>query len=422
MFKRSRRKIVAAIMAVLVILFLGTLGIIYGSSYFEVAERNREMLERYVELYSLEEQPGEDKIFNGKPRLDIEKFSKDKFDKNGLYFEDTPVFRLTTFYSVAISENGDILATDNDGMEIYSNDELEKIARAIKEGGKSTGIQGNLIYHMVDKESYTLVAFMDNTIIQESMTTLFRYTFLFGTIAILFLFFVALYLAKKIVQPLEESYKKQKQFISDAGHELKTPVSVVNANIELLFREIGHNQWLSNIQYENERMGILIAQLLELARTETIIPQMERVEFSHLVDGEILPFESVAFEKGLKLQYDIADKIYIRGNIIQLKQLVGILIDNAIEHSLAGKEVILTLKEERNFAVLTVINAGDEIPAEQCKQIFERFYRMDSARSGDDKHYGLGLSIAKAIVTTHKGKIHVKCYDGKVEFTVCIPL
>lgn len=146
---------------------------------------------------------------------------------------------------------------------------------------------------------------MDNTIMEESVSTLFRYTLIFGGIAMVLFLFLSIFLAKKIVTPLEESYKKQKQFISDAGHELKTPVSVVSVNAELLSREIGDNQWLSNIQYENQRMGLLVSQLLQLARTENVLPQMERIDFSHLVIGESLPFESVAFEQGLVLKCEI---------------------------------------------------------------------------------------------------------------------
>lgn len=223
------------------------------------------------------------------------------------------------------------------------------------------------------------------------------------------------------MQPLEESYQKQRQFISDAGHELKTPVSIVNANAELLSRELGENQWLANIQYENERMGILIGQLLELARTENLVPQMGSVDFSHLVSGECLPFEGVAYEKGLVLTCSITENIRVEGNSSQLKQIVAILLDNAIRHSGKKGEVFCNLTREHGCASLSVINSGEAIPKEQRESIFERFYRMDSARNGEDKHYGLGLAIAKAIAASHEGNIQVKCYDGLVEFNVKIP-
>lgn len=424
MFKKTRLKIVASIMSILVLLFLGTLIIIYGSSYYEVSKSNHKMLERYAELYSLEEQPSGDDfpVSKPKPHLDMTESDFDKPVMDAPHFEDTPVFRLSTFYSVALSENGEILAIHNDNTAVHGNEELADIANEIVNGRKVHGIKENLIYIMVDKEDYTLVAFMDNTIMQKSMTTLFRYTLIFGCVAIILFFFLAVYLAKRIIQPLEESYHKQKQFISDAGHELKTPVSVVSTNAELLSREIGENQWLSNIQYENERMGALIMQLLELARTENVRPQMESIDFSHLVAGETLAFESVAFESKIILNSNIADDVYINGNSVQLKQLISILLDNAVRHCSNGKEVLLTLKCERNTAVLSVINDGKEIPKEQQRQIFERFYRVDSSRNSADKHYGLGLAIAKAIVIGHKGKIEVQCCDGKIKFIVNIPL
>lgn len=402
-------------MSVLVVLWIGTLGVIYGSSYYEVSNRNREMLAEHVALYSPDQKLTTSPLPDMKPGTDK--------NSSAPRFKDTPAFQLSTFYSVAISKSGEILAVNNRQSTVYSNDELTQLASEIIESGKPTGTKKNLLYHMADKGEYTLVAFMDNTIVQESMTTLFRYTFIFGSLAIVALFFLSVFLARKIVQPLEESYQKQKQFISDAGHELKTPISIVSANAELLSRELGDdNPWLSNIQYENERMGMLVGQLLELARTETVTPQMEWINFSHLVGGEALPFESMIFEKGLKLGCEITDNLQVKGNGAQLKQLTAILLDNAICHSNPGKEILLTLKSEKNYAVLSVINDGDEIPAERRRQIFERFYRVDSARNSKGSHYGLGLAIARAIVITHKGKIDVSCHNGKVEFTVYIPL
>lgn len=278
------------------------------------------------------------------------------------------------------------------------------------------------MYYAADKGGYDLVAFKDNTILNENMRTLLRYTLLFGGFAIIAFFFLAVFLAGRIVKPLEESYQKQKQFISDAGHELKTPVSVVSANAELLSREIGENQWLSNIQYENERMGLLVGQLLELARTENVSPQMEQIDFSRLVNGEALPFESVAFEQGHELIYNVEPGIMIEGNSTQLRQAVSILLDNALRHSTEQSEVSLCLSRHRNYARLSVVNAGAEIPPEQRPLIFERFYRVDTVRNDEDKHYGLGLAIAKAIVTAHKGRINVFCSDGLVEFRIELPM
>lgn len=409
MFKKSKRKIIGALLAVLVILLFGTMCVIYLASYAEMTRENRSLLEQYVSDYTLEEK-------TGKPAPGRPEGAPDRRPFN------PPRLELSTFYSVAVSKNGQILKVDTADVSTIEEESLTQLAADIIERGKKSGVERHLIYQAEDKGSYILVAFLDNTVMVENVETLISYTLIFGAAALVLLFFLARYLADRIVAPLEESYKRQKQFVSDAGHELKTPVAVVNTNLELLSHQIGENQWLSNIQYENQRMSALISQLLDLARTENAAPQMETVDLSHLVCGETLPFETVAYENGLVLNSDIEESICMDGNSVQLKQLTSILLDNGIRHSTNGKEVAIRLQKEKNYAILSVSNDGDEITPEQRNYLFERFYRLDAARTGEDSHYGLGLAIAKAIVLTHKGTIDVQCHDGKVEFKAKLPL
>lgn len=383
MFKKSRRKIVLAILSVLALLVFGTLCTIYLASYVEMTRENRALLEQYVDSYTLMENMG--RIDAGGGKTD---------GGSAPHPMDPPMLELSTFYSVALSDSGQALKVDTADVSSIDEESLVELAAEIMERGETDGVEHNLIYRMEDKGGYVLVL----------------------------LFFLARFLADRIVSPLEESYQRQKQFVSDAGHELKTPVAVVNTNLELLSREIGENQWLANIQYENDRMSALISQLLDLARTENVAPQMEMVDLSRLVCGETLPFETVAYENGLTLCSEIAENITIYGNEVQLRQLTSILLDNAIRHSVNGNEVCLALKKQKNSAVLSVTNEGEEIQPEQRKNLFERFYRVDTARTGEDQHYGLGLAIARAIVTAHHGSIEVRCYDGRVEFLVKIPL
>lgn len=410
MFKRSRKKIVASIMFILVFLWVGTLSVIYISSYHDMSERNKQMLKEHSDMYELS------------PSLN-KTYTPDTTEaKPGPKFSDSHMFQLSTFYTVALSYDGKVIEIENAPPKIYTDNELKELAESIIKGDKKNGTEDDLVYYKADKGGYLLVTFMDNTVTNENALNLFHHTLIFGGVALIVFFFLSIFLAQKIVNPLEESYKKQKQFISDAGHELKTPISVVSANAELLSRELNENKWLSNIQYENERMGVLVNQLLELARTENIEPQTEIINFSRLVDGETLPFESVAFENGLTINSKIDNDIMVNGNSSQLKQLISILLDNAIRHSHDSNEISLILSKEKNHAKLSVINKGNEIPKEQREQIFERFYRIDTVRNSEDDHYGLGLSIAKAIITSHKGHIKVLCYNGLVEFVIQIPL
>ena len=414
MFEKTRKKIVFSIMSILVALWVGTLGVIYSSSYLEMAKQNESMLKAHSQMYELSQMKNDFVI----PSMPFPN-GEGGFDPG---FTESPMFQLSTFYTVAFSYEGEVIEIKNEPPTIHSDDDLENLAKNILAGKKSTGVENNLSFYKADKNGYVLVTFMDNTVVNENAVTLFRYTLIFGGLALVVFYFLSMFLAKKIVAPLEESYSKQKQFVSDAGHELKTPVSVVSANAELLERELGDNQWLKNIQYENERMGLLVTQLLDLARTENVTPQTEHLNLSHLVAGEVLPFESVAFEKGITLNSNIANGINVVGNSTQLKQLVSILLDNAIKHSADKSDVLLTLTKEGGFVNLSVINKGEEIPREHREKLFERFYRVDTVRNSESNHYGLGLAIAKAIVESHKGKIDVFCYNGLVEFKVNIPV
>lgn len=413
MFKRTRRRIVAAILLVLIVVLGGTFGVIYLASYADMTHENRGLLEQYVDAYTYPEEtrpdalaqtqmgapPPEDTPHAGPPRVE-----------------------LSTFYSVAIARDGTVLKVDTAKVSTISRDALVALAQKIIARGKKQGVEQHLIYCMADKGTYTLVAFLDNTVVLESAATLINYTLLFGGAALLLLEILAWIMAARIVAPLEEKYQRQKQFISDAGHELKTPVAVLNTNLELLARQVGPNPWISNIQYESERMSSLIRQLLDLARAENVAVQCKAVDFSRLVCGETLPFESVAYEQGLTLENTVEDGLWVEGDSVRLKQLVSIFLDNAISHSGRGTAMTLKLCKEKRQAVLRVTNEGAPIPPDVQAHLFERFYRQDAARSGESPHYGLGLAIAKAIAESHKGSVGVICKDGVIEFFARIPL
>lgn len=402
MFSKSRKKIILSIMGSIIILFAVTLSVILLASFREIRQKNLDMLERYVEDYSID---NKEKNRNKKD-LELEKSPNKNSD-----------YQLSTFYSVAISNNGSVLAVDNGNKELYNNDKLTQIAKSILDEKKYSGRTSNLSYVVKDKNGYTLVAFMDNTVSEAGLRTMLRYVLIVGFTSIIGMFLLSLPLSKRIIKPLEENDRKQKQFISDASHELKTPVAIIGTNTELLSREIGNNEWLENIKYENERMGILIKQLLDLSHAEDVIVSMENINFSRIILGEILAFESFAFEKGKELIIDIDEDVYLIGNQIQLKQLVSILLDNAIRHS-SGKNININLKRKNNTIELNLINDSNEIPQAKLNHIFDRFYRVDEVRNSKDLHYGIGLSIAKAIVEKHGGNIEVLTKNAKFKLII----
>lgn len=414
MFSRSRKKIILSIMLSLILLLATTLSVILLASYREIRHRDFEMLERYVEIYTLERQPGT------LTPPDFGPGNQSPPGQGDFSPDERSDYQLSTFYSVALSEDGTVLAVDNGTRGLYDEDKLVEIARKLLEEDRASGRFDNMSYMISVRSGYTLVAFIDNTIIDASMKMLLRNVLIVGGAAIVVLLFVSIVLSKKIIRPLEENDKQQKQFISDAGHELKTPVAVISTNAELLSRELGENEWLANIQYENERMGDLVKQLLDLSKAENTETPMETVDFSRVITGEVLAFESFAFDQGKMIQSDIDEGIHVVGNQIQLTQLISILLDNAVRHG-AGSEIELSLKRQGHSAVFNIANDGDEIPPEKLEHLFDRFYRVDEARNSESHHYGLGLSIAKAVAEKHGGSIVVSSRNGKVRFTVSIP-
>lgn len=421
MYRKSQIRIIAAIMAATLIILGGTLLVIYGASAYSMSTSNMDMLEHYAALYAVNGPP------KGLVRGDL------PAEADELPAGDRPVrrldedgpghsFEIATFYAVTIADDGTATVVDNVNTS-YSDEELKALAQScVSDGSKDRGTTGSLMYLAAPQDGYTLVVFMDNTILTNSAATLLRYTLIFGAVAAALLFVFAYFLSRRIIRPLKANNESQKQFISDAGHELKTPVSVISANAEMLERQIGDNPWLNNIRFENERMAGLTTQLLELAKTEHVAPEQAPFDLSQTVTGCVLPFESLAFEEQAALRYDIAPELVMNGNADQIGQLATILLDNALAHTGAGGQVDVTLKEDRHRAVLAVSNTGEAIPEDQRQRIFERFYQLDDARATASGRYGLGLAIAKAIVEAHRGTIAVTCGGGRVTFTAVLPL
>lgn len=231
-------------------------------------------------------------------------------------------------------------------------------------------------------------------------------------------------LSRWLTHPIEEMINSEKKFISNASHELKTPLAVIRANTQLLQKEVAsENKHLGYINQETERMISLVNKMLTLVRLDTAQNQAPMTHFQ--VDDAlydiIYPMESVAYEKGIRITTDIQENMYIDGVEDQIQDLLSILLNNAISYSPDGGEIVIRSYIQTKKFHLSVANTGDPIPEETRERLFERFFRADEARE-DNGHYGLGLSIASSIVAHHNGRIHVSYEDGKNVFAVVLPL
>lgn len=263
-------------------------------------------------------------------------------------------------------------------------------------------------------DEQTQIYFLDYSLEHDMTYRLFFLCLLTGTVGIFVLFICVWFLSGWIIRPVEHAFERQKRFIADASHELKTPLTIISANAEVLSSSLGFNKWISNILAQTQRMNVLIRDLLNLAKLDSATPREHFTQFnlSSAVSASALFFESCAFESHKNFQMNIEENLLLFGNENAIRQLASILLDNAFKYSGEGDTIKISLSRKGEKKILTVYNTGSSISQEDQKHIFERFYRSDSSRSRESGGYGLGLSIAKSIVENHKGSISVKS-DGK---------
>ncbi len=427
MFRKTRRRMVAAIMLILLVTVALFMATVYLWDRAGTEKRNREMLGDYLEEVMEDPSP------YPYGRTDMPPFKEGDDDADdddeagetavrrrgrGEMREES--YRASLFYSV-IFENGEAVRTDTGDGRMDQGGLTDRALKVLEKGGKE-GKSGRYMYMVKKSGERTAVGFLNIAVSMEQTDALLKKILAVYAASVVIVFMASLLISKAIIRPLEENDERQRRFISDAGHELKTPVAVIQASAELLEKKTGENEWLRNIKYENGRMSGLIRQLLDLSRAENGGAEKETVDLSKAVKGEALAMEAIAFEKGHALKQDIEEGLCVSGAKGQLVQAVSVLLDNAVSYSLPGSDIIIMLKKDRHDAVLTVENECEEIPREKMEHLFERFFRTDEARGEDGGHYGLGLPIAKAVAESHGGTIGAEHADGRIVFTVKLPL
>ena len=349
-------------------------------------------------------------------------------------------------YQIFMKENGEILEHSGEDFFLESDTEEKAVQDAlsrIKEGKESFygSMQGGKLQYYCKKDAPPdgktayRIALTDfskeiGNIRQLSIVLFILFFALSFVIIVLSRFFV-----RKTVAPVKDAMLSQRQFISDASHELKTPLTVIINNVGNLQKKIENVPALQGEDAENIRENIrgieemsgrmkhLTESLLDLSRLESWQDrgsQLEKVALSALVEHECLYFEPLFFEKGKSLGYTVEKGLYTLGNENKLKELLSILLENALKYSLPSTSTAVSLKKKRNTLCLSVSNAVEkELSKEEKEKLFQRFFRLDESHSGGDG-YGLGLSIAKEIVLMHKGMIKAESEKGLISFTVAL--
>ena len=329
------------------------------------------------------------------------------------------------FFTASFDEGG-LSSLNLESLVSLTEEEAAALAQSVYASGRERGFSGEYRYRRASCDGEILLLFLN---CERELSTFRGFLYasvgvsLAGTLAV---FLLLLPLSGRIVRPIAESYAKQKRFITDAGHELKTPITIIRADAEVLQSELdGENEWLADIRKQTQRLAELTADLIYLSRMEeeNAALQMQPLSLSELVDETAQSFQALARSKGKRFSASVAPGLRVSGDEKALAKLVSILLDNAMKYSPEGGTVELTLEQSGRSARLSVKNSTAPMEKGNADRLFERFTREDRSRSSESGGFGLGLAIAKAVTEAHRGRIRAESEDGlSLTVTAELPL
>ena len=349
----------------------------------------------------------------------------DQYGRHGID-KETPFE--TRYFSVLLYENGNVSTIDTGKIASVSTSEAGSYATSLYGKGKTKGFIDQYKYLSVSTTNTNgddMVLYVFINCSKELMTirTYALASIGISIIGLLVVFVLVCFFSKTVTKPMAESYEKQKRFITDASHEIKTPLTIIDANTEVLEMMEGENEWTVSIRKQIARLTALTEKLVFLSRMDEDSTRLEMLEFniSDAILDTAVPFETVAESKGQTLDISVAPDINYTGSETNIRQMVSLLLDNAIKYSSENGSIRLNFSTNGKLKTLSVWNTVDEIETGKLDYLFERFYRIDKSRNSKTGGFGIGLSVVQAIVQAHNGKVSAKSEDGKsIEFTISL--
>lgn len=331
---------------------------------------------------------------------------------------------ITRYFSVTIDEDGEITDVQTQNIAAVQEDAAEEMGTTVWKKGKEKGFYQSYRYKIAAVEEGQMVIFVDCTKELQSFRSFLITSISVALAGLLLVFLLVLFFSKIVFKPVAESYEKQKRFITDASHELKTPLTIIDANTEVLEMVQGESEWTASIRNQVKRLTYLTQQMVTLTRMEESgqAGNMTVLSLSEIIREAAEPFLLLAEYRDRSLELMIEPDIQCRCDEKMMGQLVSLLLDNGVKYSLIHSTIQLRLEKKGKKAVFSISNLTDSISQGDLDILFERFYRTDTSRNSDTGGSGIGLSVAKAIVNVHKGKIQAYSSDGKsIVITVTLP-
>lgn len=421
MIKKLRIKLIAVSMISLAIVLFIIIGSVNLLNYLEIINNANEIL-----LILNENEGNFPPVFfgNESPNTDSQGFLKEKSER-GISIKsmspETPYE--TRYFSVLLNDSGEVISVDIGKIAAVNSETAIDYANRVWSSGNSEGFIEDYRYtQKIDKENVRITFLNCGRNLSTFRTFLFTSLgiSLLGMLAVLILM---IFLSGRIIKPVSESYEKQKRFITDAGHEIKTPLTIIDADAEVLGMDIGKNEWLEDIQKQTKRLAILTNDLIFLSKMDEGQNKFHMIEFpfSDIAGETAQSFVSLAKTQNKTFTTNIQPMLSVCGDEKALGQLISILLDNALKYSDTDGSISLKIEKQGRYVCMEVFNTVDCIEQEQIGHLFDRFYRADSSRNSQTGGYGIGLSLAAAIVEAHKGKITASTRDNK-SFLITVKL
>lgn len=328
----------------------------------------------------------------------------------------------TRFFSVTATADNQIIRIDTGHIAAVSSEEAQDIALNVLNGESISGKYGSYKYRVTEHQNERLVVFIDVSKQQQTMLTYLIWSCSIGAASLLIVFILVSVFSRRAIKPVIETMEKQKQFITDAGHEIKTPLAIISANADVLELDTGKSEWIDSIRNQISRLNTLVKSLLELSKLDEGKAPLNMCMFSisETISQAVDDFQPISKKLGKNLESEISPNLSIKGNRDSISRLAGILIDNALKYSDENGTITVSLSQSSKGTRLTVANTGCTLKQSELSRLFDRFYRADSSRSRETGGYGIGLSLAKAIVEAHNGKISAKVNNEIITFTATL--
>ncbi|MCC8195417.1 MAG: HAMP domain-containing histidine kinase [Ruminococcus sp.] len=331
----------------------------------------------------------------------------------------------TRYFTVTFNNRSGNLVSINTGkIAAVDSSAAVEYAESVLEKRSTKGFVDDYRYLVHESETETTVVFLDCARNLSTFRTVITASLGISVAGLVMVLVLLIFLSGRIVKPFWENYEKQRRFITDAGHDLKTPLTVIGADAEVLEMDIGENEWITDIRNQVTRLTDMTNSLITLSRMEEPEPQYQMIDFplSDIVEETLEEYRSLAKTQGKNLSGSVQPMISLCGDEKAIRRLLAVLLDNAMKYSDENGTISLTLEQQRGSIRLSVFNTCPYMPKDSLPHLFDRFYRTDESRNSQTGGYGLGLSIAAAIVTAHKGKISASTTDEKsLLMTVTLP-